>query len=74
MEAIKAYAEATPYGPGQRITSDGEILYSLPEGSNGQWVDAYQGAVDDVEWYDVIYKKWTFSQEHNFSAMVELIN
>lgn len=68
MEAIKAYAEATPYGPGQRITSDGEILYSLPEGSNGQWVDAYQGAVDDVEWYDVIYKKWTFSQEHNFSA------
>lgn len=68
MEQIVGYHNATPYGPGQRIAEDGTILYSLGAGSNGQWLDGYANGIDDIDWYDVIYKKWTFSQEHNFSV------
>ena len=69
MDQIVAYHNAAPYGPGQRITEDGTILYSIaPNTSNGQWLDGYANGIDDVDWYDAIYKKWTFSQEHNFSV------
>lgn len=69
MDQIVAYHNAAPYGPGQRITEDGTILYSIaPNTSNGQWLEGYANGIDDVDWYDAIYKKWTFSQEHNFSV------
>ena len=68
MEQIVAYHNAQPYGPGQRITEDGTILYGIGAQDNGQWLDGYANGIDDVDWYDAIYKKWTFSQEHNFSV------
>ena len=68
MDQIVAYHNAQPYGPGQRITEDGTILYSIGANENGQWLDGYANGIDDVDWYDAIYKKWTFSQEHNFSV------
>lgn len=68
MEQIVAYHNARPYGPGQRITEDGTILYGIGAQDNGQWLDGYANGIDDVDWYDAIYKKWTFSQEHNFSV------
>lgn len=68
MNQIVAYHNATPSGPGQRTAADGTILYSLPDGGNGYWGEAYANGIDDVDWYDVIYKDWTFSQEHNFSV------
>lgn len=70
MEKIASYANAKPYGPGQRITENGEILYSLdPDPNNPSvWGNSFIMGNDNTDWYDVIYKKWTFSQEHNFSA------
>lgn len=68
MKKIVAYHNAKPYGPAQRITDDGTILYSLLAGDNGYWQDGYVTGVDDIDYYDMIFKKWTFSQEHNFSV------
>lgn len=67
MEQIEAYRNAKPYGLGQRITNDGTILDCIPS-SDGKWTHAYSTAIDDVDWYDALYRKWTFSQEHNFSV------
>ena len=68
MDEIVAYHNATPYGPGQRITADGTILTNMKIKNNGSWDNAYSTAIDDVDWYDEIYKDWNFSQEHNFSV------
>lgn len=68
MNEIVAYHNATPYGPGQRITADGTILTNMKIKNNGSWDNAYSTAIDDVDWYDAIYKDWNFSQEHNFSV------
>lgn len=68
MKRMQEWRESTPCGPGQRMTSDGRIIYSIDANSSGQWLGCYENAIDDVDWYDVIYKKHTFSQEHNFSA------
>lgn len=68
MDQIVAYHNATPYKPGQRITSDGTIMTGISAGDNGYWLDGYGYGIDDVDWYSEIYKKWTFSQEHNFSV------
>lgn len=70
MAKIVEYHNARPYKPGQRITEDGRILYALSPASWDEtvWGDGYQVGIDDVDRFDVIYKDWTFSQEHNFSA------
>ncbi len=68
MAAIEAYHNATPYGKGSRITSDGTILYAIDSSNGSTWNDGYGYGVDDVDWYDVVYKGSTFSQEHNASV------
>lgn len=68
MKAIQDYANATPVGPGTRRAADGTLLYSISSSNGSQWDDGYATAIDDVDWYNEIYKKRTFSQEHNFSA------
>ena len=68
MQQIVAWHNASPYKPGQRITADETILYSIPAGDNGMWKDAYAYGIDDVDWFGEVYKDWTFSQEHNFSV------
>lgn len=68
MADIVAYHNASPYKPGQRITSDGTIMSGISAGDNGYWLEAYANGIDDVDWYGEVYKKWTFSQEHNFSV------
>lgn len=67
MKKIVAYRNAKPYTPGKRITEDGEILTGIPDGGNGYWLDGYGYGIADEDWYSVIYKDWTFSQEHNAS-------
>ena len=69
MEKLVDYHNATPCGPGQRVTSDGTILYSISERGDGSglWQDGYAYGINDEDYFDVIFKKWTFSQEHNFS-------
>uniref|UniRef100_UPI00359CB1BF SusC/RagA family TonB-linked outer membrane protein n=1 Tax=Bacteroides thetaiotaomicron TaxID=818 RepID=UPI00359CB1BF len=66
---IVAYHNARPYSNGVRIADDGSFLYGLPKvNSTGQWQGAFSTGVDDMDWYDMLYKDWAFSQEHNFSA------
>ncbi len=67
MSNIVAYHNAKPYGRGKRITSDGTVMYAIEAGDNGYWLDGYGYGIDDVDWYGVVYKDWTFSHEHNFS-------
>jgi TonB-linked SusC/RagA family outer membrane protein len=67
MQQIVAYHNAKPYGPGQRITSDGTILYSIDTVNGTTWADGYAYGIDDVDWYDVVYKNTAFAQEHNAS-------
>lgn len=67
MEKIVAYHNGTPIGPGTRETSMG-ILYAIDADSNGNWLDGYAAGIDDVDWYDAIYKTSSFSQEHNASV------
>lgn len=68
MAQIVEYHNATPSGPGQRTTADGKTLYAIGSGNGVTWQDGYGYGIDDVDWYDVVYKKHTFSQEHNASV------
>ena len=69
MAAIQEYRNATPVSNGVRRTADGNLVYAignLPE--SGSYSDVYEKqCIDDVDWYDVIYKNSTFAQEHNLS-------
>lgn len=67
MKKIEAYHNGVEIGPGTRQTSMG-ILYAIDADSNGNWLDGYGSGIDDVDWYDVIYRNTTFSQEHNASV------
>ena len=68
MKQIVAYHNGTPSGPGQRMAADGTTLYAIGTTNNITWQDGYAAGIDDVDWYDVIYKKTSFSQEHNASV------
>lgn len=56
----------------QRIKDyqNGSLTTSVPVNPNNSqyWMDGYVGGNDNVDWYKEIYKDWSFSQEHNFSA------
>ena len=66
---ILEYHNAQPYGNGVRMTDDGKLVYALPQITDqGQWGGGFSTGVDDFDWYDLLYKKWTFSQEHNVSV------
>ena len=67
MAKIKAYHEATPVGPGTRQDKNGNLLYGI-EAVDGVYKDGYAYGVDDVDWYDAIFKGSTFSMEHNASV------
>lgn len=67
MAQIKAYHEATPVGPGTRQTADGTLLYGISSNNGSTWADGYGYGIDDVDWYDAVYKSTAFSQEHNAS-------
>lgn len=69
MQKIEAYHNAKPYGYSTRITNDGTLLYGISDNNgDGYWDDGYGHGIDDVDWYDAIYKGHNFSQEHNFSV------
>jgi TonB-linked SusC/RagA family outer membrane protein len=68
MKDISDYAHATSVNPGTRKTSDGRTLYGISSNNGSTWADGYANGIDDVDWYDVVYKNTTFSQSHNFSA------
>lgn len=70
MERIVAYHNATPVSPGVRRAADGTLLYAIePNTGNPQyWADGYATGCDDVDYYDAIFKKSSFSMEHNASV------
>lgn len=69
FDQIVEYHNAKPYGKGVRMTDDGRLVYALPEAnSTGQWKGGFSTGVNDLDWYKMLYKDRTFSQEHNFSA------
>ena len=68
MANIKAYHDATPVGPGTRKDKNGNLLYAISSTNGSTWDDGYAGGIDDVDWYDVVYRGSTFAQEHNASV------
>jgi len=47
----------------------GKITASIIKGANPDyWADGYAAGNDNIDWYDAIYKKHNFSQEHNISV------
>ena len=69
FDKIVEYANATPVRPGVRVTADGKEVYEvLGFNSAGQWLGGYSNGVADTDWYDILYKDNTFSQQHNLSA------
>ncbi|MCH3994896.1 MAG: TonB-dependent receptor [Prevotella sp.] len=70
VKRIQEYMNAKPIGPGTRMTADGKTVYSLSENpsSPGYWLPAFTDGIDNTDWYDEVYKKHTFAQQHNISA------
>lgn len=68
FDNIIKYHFAKPYGPGSRITDDGEILYSIGSSNGSTWDEPYANGINDEDIYDVIYKGTAFAQEHNASV------
>ena len=68
MAKIVEYHNATPVGPGVRRTADGKEVYAISSSNGVTWDDGYGYGIDDVDWYDVVYKGTAFSQEHNASV------
>lgn len=61
FDRLVEYFYAKPYSQGVRMTDSGELVYALPEyNDNGQWKGGFSTGVDDVDWYDMLYKDWTF--------------
>jgi len=69
MKQIIAYHNATPYTPGVRKADDGTLLYAIPaKPDNSVWQDGYAYGIDDIDWYNIVYKKTAFAHEHNASV------
>ena len=68
MDRLITWQNAKPYALGQRMTADGTIVYPIEAQASGQWYGGFSTGADDVNYYDVVYKDHTFSQEHNVSA------
>lgn len=68
MAQIKAYHEATPVSPGVRKDANGNLLYAIGSSNGSTWDDGYGNGIDDVDWYDALFKSSTFAQEHNASV------
>lgn len=68
MKQIVDYHNATPVSPGVRKAADGTLLYAIPTLNGTTWADGYGYGIDDVDWYDVVYKNTAFAQEHNASV------
>ncbi len=69
MKQIIAYHNATPNTPGVRKADDGTLLYAIPaKPDNSVWQDGYAYGIDDIDWYNVVYKKTAFAHEHNASV------
>ena len=72
MDRLITWQNAKPYALGQRMTADGTIVYPIEAQASGQWYGGFSTGADDVNYYDVVYKDHTFSQEHNAVSYTHL--
>ena len=68
MQRILDWHNARPVSNGVRMKEDGTLVYAIEANASGQWNGGFSTGADDVDAYDVLYKDWNFSQEHNVSA------
>lgn len=69
FDKIVEFANASYVSPGVRQTADGKFVYELlGYNPDGTWKGGYSNGVADTDWYDILYKESSFSQQHNVSA------
>ena len=65
---MKDWIEGEYVNGGTRKDKNGNLIYSLDADDYGYWKSGFTDGYASTDFYDAIYKKHTFSQEHNVSA------
>ena len=71
FDQIVKFHNAEYVSPGVRKTADGELIYGVRGYNNDTaktWWGGYSNGIADTDWYDILYKNSSFSQQHNLSA------
>lgn len=71
FDQIVAFHNAEYVTPGVRKTADGNLIYEVRGYNNDTdktWWGGYSNGIADTDWYDILYKNTSFSQQHNMSA------
>ena len=68
VQRMKDWIEGEYVNAGTRKDKNGNLIYSLDADANGYWLSGFTDGYASTDFYDTIYKKHTFSQEHNVSA------
>lgn len=68
VQRMKDWIEGEYVNAGTRKDKNGNLIYSLDADANGYWLSGFTDGYASTDFYDAIYKKHTFSQEHNVSA------
>ena len=68
VKRMKDWIEGEYVNAGTRKDKNGNLIYSLDADANGYWLSGFTDGYASTDFYDAIYKKHTFSQEHNVSA------
>ena len=68
VQRMKDWIEGEYVNAGTRKDKNGNLIYSLDADAKGYWLSGFTDGYASTDFYDTIYKKHTFSQEHNVSA------
>ena len=68
VQRMKDWIEGEYVNAGTRKDKNGNLIYSLDADAKGYWLSGFTDGYASTDFYDAIYKKHTFSQEHNVSA------
>lgn len=68
VQRMKDWIEGEYVNAGTRKDKNGNLIYSLDADAGGYWLSGFTDGYASTDFYDAIYKKHTFSQEHNVSA------
>ena len=68
VQRMKDWIEGEYVNPGTRKDKNGNLIYSLDADDYGYWLSGFTDGYASTDFYDAVYKKHTFSQEHNVSA------
>ena len=68
VQRMQDWIDGEYVNPGTRKDKDGNLIYSLDADEYGYWKSGFSEGYASTDFYDAVYKKHTFSQEHNVSA------